>query len=97
MHSTVVIVTHRTQVLSQVDRILLLVGDNFEDFVPGTLTTVENRFTLADKYADYWGQKWIVLPNPTYGSWESAISSGQGQLTDAQVLALKYKTLKVDR
>lgn len=78
-------------------RILLLVGDNFEDFVGGTLTTVDNRVALADRYADYWGAKSIVLPNPTYGSWESAITSGQGPLTDAQTLAVKYRALRTDR
>jgi len=87
----------RRQAVAANYRILLLVGDNFEDFVGGTLTTVENRRALAEKYADYWGAKWIVLPNPTYGSWESAITSGQGQLSDAQVLATKYKTLRTDR
>ncbi len=78
-------------------RILLLVGDNFEDFAAGTLTTIENRFALVDRYADYWGEKWIILPNPTYGSWDSAITAGQGRLTDAQVLAEKYKALRPDR
>jgi acid phosphatase len=87
----------RRQAVAANYRIVLLFGDNFEDFLSGTLTTIDNRFSLADKYADRWGQKWIILPNPTYGSWESAISSGQGQLTDAQTLALKYKTLKTDR
>ena len=78
-------------------RILLLVGDNFEDFAAGTLTTVDNRTALADKYADYWGARWIILPNPTYGSWDSAITFGQGRLTDAQTLAAKYKALRTDR
>jgi acid phosphatase len=87
----------RRQAVAAGYRILLLVGDNFEDFVSGAQTTVDSRFTLADKYSDYWGAKWIVLPNPTYGSWESAITSGQGTLTDAQTLALKYKTLRTDR
>lgn len=87
----------RRQAVAARYRILLLVGDNFEDFVGGTLTTVESRFVLADKYADYWGAKWIVLPNPTYGSWESAITSGQGPLTDAQILDAKFKALRADR
>lgn len=87
----------RRQAVAANYRILLLVGDNFEDFIAGTLTTVENRFTILDKYADYWGAKWVILPNPTYGSWETAITSGQGQLTDAQILAAKYKALRTDR
>ena len=23
-------------------------------------------------YAEWWGQRWFMLPNPTYGSWEPA-------------------------
>jgi acid phosphatase len=75
-------------------RILLLVGDNFEDFAPGTQASIDDRATLLQKYADYWGTKWIVLPNPTYGSWESAIGFGQGRLTDAQELTAKYRALR---
>ena len=87
----------RRQAVAANYRILLLVGDNFEDFIAGTLTTVENRFTILDTHADYWGAKWIILPNPTYGSWETAITLGQGQLTDARILAAKYKALRTDR
>lgn len=75
-------------------RVLLLLGDNFEDFAPGTQASIADRAVLMDKYADYWGTKWIVLPNPTYGSWELAISFGQGHLTEAQVLAAKYRALR---
>ena len=75
-------------------RILLLLGDNFEDFAPGTQGSVADRAALADKYVTYWGTKWIVLPNPTYGSWEQAITSGQGKLTEEQTLAAKYRALR---
>jgi 5'-nucleotidase (lipoprotein e(P4) family) len=75
-------------------RVLLLLGDNFEDFAPGTQASIADRAVLMDKYAAYWGTKWIVLPNPTYGSWELAISFGQGHLTEAQVLAAKYRALR---
>ena len=75
-------------------RVLLLVGDNFEDFAPGTQASIADRAALMDKYAGYWGTKWIVLPNPTYGSWEQAITFGQGRLTDAQILAAKYRALR---
>jgi 5'-nucleotidase (lipoprotein e(P4) family) len=76
-------------------RILLLVGDNFEDFLTGTLTTIDDRFALADKHGDYWGEKWIILPNPTYGSWETAITAGASG--DAAMLAAKYEALRTDR
>ena len=65
-----------------------------EDFAPGTHGTIASRAELLAKYADYWGTKWIVMPNPVYGSWEQAITFGQGPLTDAERLAVKYRTLR---
>ena len=87
----------RRQAVAVTHRILLLVGDNFEDFVSGTRTGVAERAALMQKYDAFWGRKWIVLPNPTYGSWESAITSGLTQPSDADTLAAKYRALKGDR
>lgn len=54
-------------------RILLLVGDNFGDFVAGADTTVAARDRRGRAFREYWGTRWIVLPNPQYGSWEGAL------------------------
>jgi 5'-nucleotidase (lipoprotein e(P4) family) len=80
-------------------RILLLVGDNFEDFisVPSAQKTLAGRDAMLQKYVDYWGTRWIVLPNPTYGSWEQAITTGVSPSDDAGVLARKYATLELKR
>ena len=78
-------------------RILLLVGDNFEDFISVKDTSLAGRDTLADKYVDWWGSKWIVLPNPTYGSWEGAITLGAPQNDPAAALARKYAALRLAR
>ncbi len=53
-------------------RVLLVLGDNFGDFVDGYKGSLVERTALMDKTASMWGTKWIVLPNPSYGSWESA-------------------------
>lgn len=76
-------------------RILLIVGDNFEDFISGARGSVADRTALEQKYETYWGTKWIALPNPTYGSWEQAIAAGQ--TTDAGVLAAKHAALRLER
>ncbi len=53
-------------------RVLLVMGDNFGDFVDGYKGSLAERKALMDKTVSMWGTKWIVLPNPSYGSWESA-------------------------
>ena len=55
-------------------RILLLLGDNTADFAPGFRGAgIDERTALAEQYADWWGRRWIMLPNPMYGSWEEAL------------------------
>jgi 5'-nucleotidase (lipoprotein e(P4) family) len=80
-------------------RILLLVGDNIEDFisVPDAGKSVAGRAAMAARYTSWWGTKWIVLPNPTYGSWEQALTFGVTRPTDEQTRAAKYAALRLDR
>ena len=53
-------------------RILLLIGDNMEDFVDGSKSEPSDRRSLTRRYGDRWGRQWIVFPNPIYGHWESS-------------------------
>jgi 5'-nucleotidase (lipoprotein e(P4) family) len=89
--------TSRRQSVAANYRVLLLIGDNFEDFVSGTRASIADRDALVRKYDAYWGRKWIVLPNPSYGSWESALTFGMTEPSDEQTLAAKYRALKLER
>ena len=62
----------RRSLVAQDFRILLLVGDDFGDFVTGARGTMAARAALDDAHAAMWGVKWIALPNPLYGSWKTA-------------------------
>ena len=62
----------RRSVVAQDFRILLLVGDDFGDFVQGARGTLAARKALDEANAAMWGVKWIALPNPMYGSWKTA-------------------------
>ena len=53
-------------------RLLLLVGDNLGDFTDAYKGSIEERQKVFDDNAQHWGKDWIAIPNPTYGSWESA-------------------------
>lgn len=62
----------RRSLVAQDFRILLLIGDDFGDFVAGARVTLAERRALVDAHAAMWGLKWIALPNPMYGSWKTA-------------------------
>ena len=65
-------------------RIVLLAGDNLDDFTSAfERKSVADRFAETDKAKDQWGKKFIVLPNAMYGTWENAIYE-YGRLTEAQ-------------
>lgn len=53
-------------------RIIMLFGDNFGDFTDRIQGGITARDKAMKKYTRYWGTRWFMLPNPMYGSWESA-------------------------
>jgi acid phosphatase len=58
-------------------RILVVIGDDLNDFVPTSGKTLAERTALVDSVRSWWGLVWFIVPNPMYGSWERAsISSG---------------------
>ena len=56
--------------------LVLYVGDNLDDFPADFYEkSIDERFKLADSVKDKFGSRFIVLPNPMYGSWERAIKN----------------------
>ena len=75
-------------------RILLLLGDNLEDFVTGSRTDPSVRSKLTDRYMQRWGREWIVFPNPMYGHWEAAPYGYNYQLPRTEQLRRKLRMLQ---
>jgi len=63
----------RRRLAGQKYRVLMQFGDQIGDFVQVQANTREGRQALLDEYADWFGERWWMLPNPTYGSWEPAL------------------------
>jgi acid phosphatase len=57
--------------IASTHRIVALFGDDLRDFVDRPLYAAR-RGELADRFGD----RWFLLPNPIYGSWERAITAG---------------------
>ncbi len=63
----------RRRLAGQQYRVLMQFGDQIGDFVQVQVNTREGRDALYEEYADWFGERWWMLPNPTYGSWEPAL------------------------
>lgn len=75
-------------------RIVLLVGDNLNDFSDVFETrSIDERFAATDKNRALFGRKYIVLPNAMYGDWESPIY-GPTRLTEAEKTARRNSLLE---
>lgn len=86
----------RRRLASRSYRILLQVGDQLGDFVQILSNTPEGRAALFRQYRDWFGQRWFMLPNPSYGSWEPAIFNNDWtQPADVRRKA-KQDALKID-
>ena len=72
-------------------RILLLIGDDLGDFVVNAAGTTEERHARTAPNGEWWGRRWIMLPNPTYGSWERAVIGTSGDAVGAKYRALRFE------
>jgi len=73
-------------------RLLLLLGDDLNDFANTRELTVADRAALVDRTASWWGTRWIIVPNPMYGSWERAFTTGAK--TPCEELRKKVEALR---
>jgi acid phosphatase len=62
----------RRAVVAKDYRILLSIGDNFGDFDDRYRTGEADRVKAFDADKAYWGKQWLMIANPTYGSFDTA-------------------------
>jgi acid phosphatase len=74
-------------------RILLLIGDNFGDFTDAYKGSVDERQKVYEENAARWGRDWLMLPNPSYGSFEAAPFGGNFKLPIEEQRAAKRSVL----
>ena len=76
--------------------IVLMMGDNLNDFPEiGTwhkANAKRNQATSAHQAA--FGQRFIVLPNPSYGDWEAGMIDGYHELSAEEKLRVRRDSLK---
>jgi len=86
----------RRQLVSQHYRVLMQFGDQLGDFVSVLSNTPSGRAQAMAPYKDWIGSRWFVLPNPTYGSWESALFNNEWSTPREQRRQQKIQALRTD-
>jgi acid phosphatase len=89
--------TSRRAEVAAKHRVLLLIGDDLNDFVPATLPTPQARIALAEQHASRWGRGWFLLPNPDYGTWERALYGNDRGLAEGEILKRKLQHLRLPK
>jgi 5'-nucleotidase (lipoprotein e(P4) family) len=73
-------------------RLILVLGDDFNDFANVREASWSERDALLREKESWWGTRWFMLPNPMYGSWERAAIGPGG--TPCEQAERKVRALK---
>ncbi|WP_139315573.1 5'-nucleotidase, lipoprotein e(P4) family [Pseudomonas sp. PA27(2017)] len=84
--------TCRRQWVGEHARVLLMVGDSYGDFIAAPNRLSAQR-QAAMPYQNWFGQRWFLLPNPTYGGWYTAPYADRNELPDGEKRAFKQRAL----
>ncbi|HEY8010668.1 MAG TPA: HAD family acid phosphatase [Rudaea sp.] len=86
----------RRKLIAQHYRVLMQFGDQLGDFVDAVVPTRSGRADAVAPYLDWIGERWFVLPNPTYGSWESVLFGDEWSKPREQRRQEKINALRVE-
>lgn len=86
----------RRQWVGRTHRVLLQFGDQIGDLVTVLVNTPDGRRQAMAPYLGWVGERWFVLPNPTYGSWEPALFNNAWELPEAARRQRKLDGLRYD-
>jgi acid phosphatase len=74
-------------------RVLLVIGDDLNDFTNAREKTRAERDAIIERTAGWWGTRWFMLANPMYGSWEAA-ATGHSEGTPCEQLQRKVDVMR---
>ncbi len=85
----------RRKAVASNHEIIMLLGDNLNDLSNAfERKSVDERFAETDKAKSQFGSRYIVLPNPVYGAWESAVYDNKSNLSEEEKDARRKTVLK---
>jgi acid phosphatase len=86
----------RRALVGRTHRVLMQLGDQVGDFVDADANTPEGRRAAVEPYAAWIGERWFVLPNPTYGAWEPALFGNDRTRSPAERRKSKIDALRLE-
>ena len=84
----------RRKWVSREYRVLMQFGDQIGDMVTILANTRDGREQAVKPYLGWVGERWFVLPNPTYGSWEPALFNNEWSQPAEERLKQKHEALR---
>jgi 5'-nucleotidase (lipoprotein e(P4) family) len=85
----------RRQKIAQRHRIVLLIGDNLNDFAEVfEKKSSAERIAAVEQAKDQFGERFIMIPNAMYGDWESSLFAPDEKLSDEEKAAKRRSLLK---
>lgn len=78
-------------------RVLMQVGDQITDFAQLPANTREHRDALLANHGQWIGERWYMLPGPTYGGYEPAAFGNDWKLSPEARRAAKHAALEPAR
>ena len=83
----------RRQLVGRKHRVLMQFGDQIGDMVTVVANTQDGREQAVRPYLGWVGERWFVLPNPSYGSWEPALFNNSWSQPEAERRQQKLNAL----
>lgn len=88
--------TTRRAFIAATHRVLMLLGDDLNDFISVARLTSAERRTVVARESARWGRDWIIFPNPMYGSWESAAINFQFRASPEDRRRIKNESIRAE-
>ncbi|MCE5154259.1 5'-nucleotidase, lipoprotein e(P4) family [Staphylococcus hyicus] len=74
--------------------LVMLFGDNLLDFEEPKAATQKSRDELVRQHEDDFGSKYIIFPNPMYGSWEATLYNNDYSMPAKQKVEKRKQSLQ---
>jgi acid phosphatase len=84
----------RRQLVGRSHRVLMQFGDQLGDLVTVVANTPAGREQVVRPYLGWIGERWFLLPNPSYGEWEPALFDNDRSLPAGERRARKRDALR---